>query len=111
MPREYEKLSATARAERSRATTRAATARELLYAGVLSRVWPAYLTAPVKPNDGYPWLLCVESPVGVIVWRLAIDEREFFEWVTEERPNAGERAHDRTAILMALSADGGASRA
>jgi hypothetical protein len=109
--RKGETISATSRAERSRETTRAATARELLYAGVLSRVWPSYLTVPRRPNADYPWLLCVESPVGVIVWRLATDEREFFEWVTEERPNAGERAHDRTAILMALSADGGATRA
>ncbi len=102
-------VSASARAERSREATKAAITRELLYAGVLSRLWPAYLTQPCRDNPVFPWLLCVESPIGVIVWRLTEEERPFFEWITDYRTNTGERAHDRIAILMALSADGGAN--
>lgn len=100
-----EPVPASVRAERSRAATKAATARELLYAGILARLWPSYVTTVIRENPEFPWLLCVESPVGLLIWRLSIEERPFFEWIAE-KPNAGERAIDRTPLLMALAADG-----
>ena len=95
-------LSATARAERSREATKAAAARELLYGGTLARIWPAYTTNVRRPNPEYPYLLCVESPAGLLTWRLSEDEAVFFEWLPN-RQNTGELAADRTPILMALA--------
>ena len=100
-------LSATERAKRSRAATQAVTARELLYAGILSRLWPSYITKPTKPgqNPTFTFLLCVETPVGLIVWRLSEDEAIFFDWI-EERPNDGRKAEDKQHTLHTLASNG-----
>ncbi len=95
-------LTATEKMDRSREMTKRMAARELLYAGVLARLWPAYL-APSKPsNDAFPLLLCVESPAGLLTWRLDSDECVMFDWL-EQRDNAGEKATDRTPILHGLA--------
>lgn len=99
------KVRATVRAKRSRQTAIAAIARELLYGGTLARVWPAYLTPVIVVNDEYPLLLCVKSPAGLLTWRISKEEMEFFDWL-DVRANSGERATDRTPILMALAEDG-----
>ena len=97
-------LTATEKAERARATTRAALTRDLLYGGILSRLWPSYVVATKNPE--YPWLLCVETPIGeLLTWRIAVDEADLVV-ALEERPNTGEKATDRTPILMALAQDG-----
>lgn len=103
-----EKLSATARAERSREATKAAIARELLYAGILARIWPAYVAHSVV-NTGFPYLLCVDSPAGTLRWRLSDEEREMFDWVNVTDWN-GEKPVDRTAVLLALATDGSWTR-
>ena len=95
-------LSATARAERSREATKAAAARELLYGGTLARIWPAYTTNDKRDNPAFPRLLCVESPAGLLTWRLAEDEAKFFDWLPK-RQNTGQLAVDRTPVLMALA--------
>lgn len=94
--------SARTAADRSRAATKNAIARELLYAGILARLWPSYV-AHVE-NDDYPHLLCVDSPAGILTWRLTPDEHEAFEWVPRGE-STYKRAQDRVPILHAL-ADG-----
>lgn len=105
-----ETLSATARAERSRESTKASIARELLHAAILAWMWPAYITTcdPRKPNDAFPWILCVESPAGVLRWRLSSEERQFFDVRTQDWD--GEQPVDRTAVLLALATDGSWTR-
>lgn len=104
--RKGQSISATRRAERSRATTRIAFARELMMAGILARIWPSYTTTPPVPNESYPYLLCVQSPAGLLVWRLATDEYVFFqEWVPS-RPRHGEMPKDRLPTLQTLAANG-----
>lgn len=96
-------LSATEKMERSREQTKRMATRELLYAAVFARLWPSYL-AEVRPaNDSYPVILCVESPAGRLTWRISSEELPYFEEWLKTTPNAGERAEDRTPVLMALS--------
>jgi hypothetical protein len=113
-----ETLSATARAERARESTKAAIARELLYAGILARIWPAYVMKPEPSGRGdrneywlraFPYILAVESPAGWLSWRLSPEEYEGFEWV-QKRDWKGEKVQDRTAILLALATDGSWTR-
>ncbi len=99
-------VTATQRAERSRAATRLSIARELMTAGIFARIWPAYLTTPKIQNDTFPLLLCVESPAGLLVWRLSVDERAFFEDWIRLRPSNGEAPSDRLPILQNLAANG-----
>lgn len=93
-------LSASARAERSRATTRSALARELLYGAVLCRFWPAYIAPCKVPNPDYPSVLCVKSPMGLLTWRVSPDEAMLFEHLPKrDTPTA---PADRTPILLHL---------
>lgn len=102
-----ETLSATARAERSREATKAAIARELLYASILARLWPAYLCEVHGINEDFPYLLCVQAPSGDrLTWRLSPEEYTAFEWLGPVHSNSGERAKDRTDVLLALATDG-----
>lgn len=113
-----ETLSATARAERAREATKAAIARDLLYAGILARMWPSYVMKP-EPNGqserneywlrAFPYILAVESPAGWLSWRLSPEEYEAFDWVPM-RAHAGEKVTDRTATLLALATDGSWTR-
>lgn len=104
--RKDQTLTATQRMERSRVSTRLSMARELMTAGILARLWPSYLTTPKIPNEDYPLLLCVESPAGLLVWRIAADERPFFEDWIHERPRQNEQAIDRLPILQNLAENG-----
>lgn len=114
-----EVLSATARAEKSRQATKNAIARELLYAGILARLWPAFVMAPDPEKlqserekrylREYPYILAIESPAGWLAWRLSPEEHEAFEWVPT-REHQGEKVEDRTAVLLALATDGSWTR-
>jgi hypothetical protein len=100
-------MTATEKMERSRATTKYVAARELLYAGILARIWPAFLTEPKQPQVNFPALLCVESPVGLLVWRLTLEELEGFkETGLKYRANPGMPAEDKMAALYALAMEG-----
>lgn len=110
-----EVLSATARAERARATTKAAMARELAYAAILARLWPSYVMKLKPRTDSdkrwakrLPWILGVQSPAGWLAWRLSPEEYESFRWVNE-RPHNGEPVDDRMPVLLML-ADGSWTR-
>jgi hypothetical protein len=91
--------------ERSRQATKHVVARELLMAGVLARVWPAYITEPIKPQPGFPFLLCLESPQGLLVWRLSAEEAPFFDYLPTRR-NSGQKAEDKVAAMFTLAAEG-----
>jgi len=105
--RKGQTLTATDRAERSRATTRHVMARELMYAGILARLWPqeAYLTTSRLPSDMFPSLLCVTTPAGPLVWRISTDEEPFFDWLPR-RSRTNEAATDRLPVLQNLAANG-----
>ena len=103
--RRGETVPASVRAERSRQATKAATARELCYAGILARVWPSYITEPIKPQPHFPFLLCVESPAGLLVWRLSDEEVVMFQYLPC-RKNDGRKAEEKVPALLSLAADG-----
>jgi len=96
-------LTATEKMERAREMTKRMATRELLYAGVFARLWPSYLAEAKPANDSYPAVLCVESPAGRLTWRVSSEEMPYFEEWLQSTPNAGEKAEDRTPVLMALS--------
>lgn len=100
-------MSATEKMERSRERTKTVVARELLYAGVLARLWPSWVTAPIRPriNPKFPWLLCVDTPAGLLVWRLTDEEVPFFDYV-DRKANDGRPAEDKEGTLYALAAGG-----
>jgi hypothetical protein len=91
---------------RSREVTRHVVARELLYAGILARIWPAFLTEPTVPQVNFPALLCIESPAGLLVWRLSADELAGFQDWIPYRDNPGTPAEDKFAALYALAMEG-----
>ncbi len=97
-----ERLTATAKMERSRQMTKRMAERELMYAVLLSRLWPSYLTAPKRENLEYPLILCVESPAGLLTWRLEPEAVAGWFSGLPKRANSGEVATDRTGVLLAL---------
>jgi hypothetical protein len=99
-----EKRSATARAERSRLATKNAIAREMAYAGILTRLWPSYVMKSKRKSDGGWFILAVDSPAGLLCWKLSPEERASFEWVTE-RPHTTETVVDRLPTLLHLASD------
>ena len=103
--RRGETVPASVRADRSREATKQALARELAYAGILARFWPSYITEPLKPQPGFPFLLCIETPAGLLAWRVTEDEIEGFKHLTC-RPNDGRKAEDKVPTLLALAMDG-----
>lgn len=96
-------LTATEKMKRSREMTKRMAARELVYAAILARIWPSYLAQVARENPEYPLILCVESPAGMLTWRLSTEEAVFFADWLQERENNGERASDRDPTLMALA--------
>jgi hypothetical protein len=95
-----ETLSATARADRARETAKAAMARELFMAAILGRLWPLYVTD--WTSEDYPHLLCLDSPAGLLVWRLSQEELSMFEHLPR-RPRDKESPRDRLPVLQALA--------
>ena len=74
-------------------------------AAILARLWPSYLTAPRYENAEYPALLCVESPAGLLCWRVGADELPLYCFL-KHRARTTEEAKDRIPVLQLL-ADGG----
>ncbi len=110
MNTERPKRSATERAHRSREATKAAIARELLYAGILARIWPAFvILLPMGKTEKaeawrakFPYILCIESPAGWLAWKLDPEEYIAFDYLPKRKHN-GERVTDRVPTLQALS--------
>lgn len=105
--RKGSKASPALRAKKARLTAQNVYARELLMARILTRLWPSYVTD--WDNQDYPYLLCVGSPIGRLVWRLSESERQLFaDFVVNERKD--EWPHDRTPTLQALAEHGWPSK-
>ena len=101
-------LTATERAHRSRQATKAAIGRELMYASILARIWPAHLMPPRQTSDKrFVAILCIETPAGEIVYRLTDEELPVFSHL-EERPIHGgdHTAVTKEGILLALATEG-----
>jgi hypothetical protein len=88
--------------ERARETAKAAAGRELLYAGILARLWPSVVMQSGRESDAGWFILAVESPAGWLSWKLSPEERDAFEWVPM-RDWHGEKVEDRTPVLLALA--------
>ncbi len=82
--------------------------REMLYAGILARMWPSFLTVPQREDALYPAVLCIDTPAGRIAYRLRADDLPGFEHVTERRPkdDAPCSLSDKFARLLHLSVEG-----
>ncbi len=66
--------TATERMESARAVKQESLTRETCLAAILSRIWPAFVTKPNRPNDEFPLLMVIETPAGPLVYRVHIDE-------------------------------------
>ncbi len=97
--------TATARMEGARAVSKAAITRELLWAAIGSQIWPAYLAEPRKPQENFPYILCLNTPAGLMVYRVSDEELPLFDHL--DRRGIEEReSGDKWAILHALAQDG-----
>lgn len=103
--RRGETVPASVRADRSREATKQALARELAYAGILARVWPSYITEPIKPQPGFPFLLCVDTPAGLLVWRVNDEEVELFRHLPCQK-NDGRPSEPKVPMLLHLASEG-----
>lgn len=76
-------------------------------AGTLARIWPSYVTEPLKPKNNplFPFLLCIESPAGLLAWRMTADEAQLFHHLPC-RPNSGEKSEDKDGAFLALASEG-----
>lgn len=102
-------MSATARAEAARRTTKDAITRELLLVAVLSRCpgFHGYVARPARPNDEYQWLVILETPAGPLAWRLTALDVPLFEHLGEPQDRVSAvQATDKTAVLMWLAMEG-----
>jgi len=109
MRRDRRRLTATQRATRARATSRYAMTRDLMTGVVLARLWSAYLMPPHYPNEEFPLMLCVNSPAGLLTWRMTGDESDYVkQWLQLElrRNTTHQDPVDRLPILQALAENG-----
>src|ERR1035437_1676280 len=70
--------SATERLDAARATKQRVADREIMYAAILSRLWPSHLAPPRKPQENMQWVVCVHSPAGQLAWRVMDEELPLF---------------------------------
>lgn len=103
MPAKDTTLSPTARAERARQTARLAMARDVMHGAILARIWPAYIAS--SKNADYPYVLCVESPAGLLAWRLDAVDRALLDWLPK-RLSELVAVTDRMPILLHLASEG-----
>ncbi len=96
---------ATKRMEGARAVSKAAVTRELLWAAIGARIWPSYLAEPRKPQEMFPYILCIESPAGLLVYRVSDEELPMFERLERRGPQESDGC-DKWATLHALAQDG-----
>jgi hypothetical protein len=101
--------SATERLIAARAVKDDAVAREIAWVAIVvhAKIWPAWVSPPLRPQAGFPYVLNMETPAGRLIYRLAKDELEMFRHI-DERPNdgIGGGAADKLAILSHLAMDG-----
>ena len=84
-------------------------ARELLWVAIACRegIWPAWRSAPAKPQKTFPELLHIDSPAGRIVYRLAAKEIPLFEHLEfRENDKVDCSGGDKMARLLHLASEG-----
>ncbi len=98
----------TERLEASRSVKTDAITRELLWAAIGSRIWPAFITLPWKRQTGeFTHMLCIDSPAGRIAYRLRADELPMFEHLPRKENDGLEcGAGDKLSRLLHLATDG-----
>lgn len=90
--------------EAARRVKQEVVARELLWAVIASRSWPACLMPPARPSPNLPMLLVLDTPAGRLAYRLSYDELAsgLFDHL-EQRQNDGHAADDKLGTLLALA--------
>lgn len=79
----------------------------LLHAAILSRIWPSFLTMPIKRQRNFGWLLCIDSPAGRLAYRVTDEELPMFEHLERKENDHVEcGAGDKFSRLMHLATDG-----
>ena len=99
--------TATARAEAARESTKTAMSREICWVAIGSRIWPSYLFLPRATQPNFPALVCIESPAGPMVYRVAADELTLFDHL--ERRQDGPTTYiagDKMIALLHLATEG-----
>lgn len=97
--------TATERMAAARRVKDEALAREMCWAAIGSRIWPAYVMPPRIHQDNYPLVCVMVTPAGRIAYRVREDEVDLFAHL-ERRPNDGTVSENKVAVLMALAMDG-----
>lgn len=102
----------TDRLDSSREAKKESIGRELMLVSVLSRIWPdSHLCLPFKPQKNLPGMVCLHSPLGVMMWRLSADELPLFDHLPLTDNHADDyKARDKEALLMLLASEGWVER-
>ena len=102
--RQREPVPASVARDAAREAHRQTVVRELLYAAILSRLWPSFRTKPERDDPKFPQVLCIDTPAGRIAYKLTSDDLDGFEHVTEwrDRDDAPCSATDKLARLLDL---------
>lgn len=98
--------SATTRMEGARRVKHDAVTRELLWAAIGARVWPAYLAKPRIEQANFPFILCIDSPAGPIVYRVSAEELPLFDRLERRESGPDYESGDKMAALLLLASDG-----
>ena len=75
----------------------------LLCAAIFSTLWPAHLAPDKSGNPSYPLVLCINTPAGLLTYRISVEESDLFDHLPKRDTPIGPT--DRTVILMALASE------
>lgn len=100
-------MSASARKDASREATKAAIGRELMLVSILSRLWPgSHICEPRTPQKNLPFMVCLHSPAGPMLWRFSLQEEALFAHLGKPTENhADYQAGDKEALLLMLATE------
>ena len=100
-------MSATARMEAARGVKQDAVTRELLWAGIGSRLWPSHLAPHRSPRHDCSWIVCIHSPAGQIAYRLTDEELPLFAHLRRSANDGHDyTGTDKIARLLHLATEG-----
>lgn len=101
-------VPASKRADIARAAHLETKSRELLYASIIARLWPSFLTVPTREDALFPYLVCIDTPAGRLAYKLTESDRTGFQHVTEtrEKDDAPSSSADKFARLLHLATEG-----
>jgi len=101
--------TATDRMEAARAVKNAVLDREMMLVSLITRMpgWTSYLCSPIVPQQNFPFMVCVETPAGMLMWRVHRDEMQLFSHL-KARVNTGAKqtSEDKLLTLQRLATDG-----